>query len=243
MRTFLILFGLFVSLSAIPCGKPGEPSNCGNEKLELSERSHKEARKYSTKKKRELARHTDSALDAIVRWGVFNLAREGHPKEAETMLKEWESKFHGYLVIQMDWGQGDHKPLSEWIDSKYKVMEFLLGKELMHLTRLEDLQILNVCIPVVLFCEDLVDEFEYSNHFVRDPQYPRNGLAPVVTYWVSFFTCVGFTWGMAFPWCGPISTGAEYISLNWLAPKLNAPLWHLVCRKDDEYVWNTDVAY
>lgn len=220
MRHLIALLALW-SATALPCGKPGEPSNCGNEAVEVSDRTWTLAQRYDAEvRDGRLRERTNLALDAIVRFAAFKLRAKGHKVEAKKLVAEWEGQWSGYL-LHVGRDLGDHRPLSQWLADKYSMLEFILGTEICHMLRLDDLKIINFGIPVVFSCVDNVDETEFSRHFV-----PLSG---TVIYWTSFFTCVGGTWGTGFLFCSPISWGCEFVTEKWLAPKLNSTVWAWSC--------------
>lgn len=199
--------------------------------FEISERTQKIADKFESDVNRgRLKQRTNAALNAAIRLAAYKLKRVGHKKEADRMIYEWEHQFFYVLEAR---GIGDHRPLSAWLAEKTAMLEFILGKDVMHALRLDDLITINYALPVVISCADNVDLEEYGNHFVEDLDNGYRGLGPVVVYWTSFFSCVGFTWGSGFLFCSPIAMGAEWITLNFVAPKLNEPLWKWACKPGD----------
>lgn len=218
MRHLCIVVALWSQL-ALPCGKPGEPSNCGNEAVEVSTRTERMANEFEGQiRAGELRERTNLALNAMVRFAVFKLRAKGKKLEARRLENEWDSQWNGYLLRR---DLGDHKPLSNWLAEKYAILEFIFGEQFMQFTRLVDLKIINFGIPVVFACVDNVDEAEFYLHFVP--------LTKVTIYWTSFFTCVGGTWGTGFLFCSPIAWGCEYITGRWIAPKLNPFVFKLSC--------------
>lgn len=198
--------------------------------IEISARTKMKAKRYGEMiENGRLAEKTDQALDAMIRLAVYKLNRVGKKKEAKVLLREWEDQWSGYITRTR--GIGDHAPISAWLSEKYRMLEFTLGKDVVYTLRLSDIHTINHALPVVFKCVDNVDEMEYFLHFVHDdsPTGPYRGLAPVVTYWVSFFACVGFTWGTGFLFCSPISMGIEWFTKSVIAPKLNEPLWKKAC--------------
>ncbi len=101
------------------------------------------------------------------------------------------------------------------------MLELILGVEVCKALRLIDIKIINYAIPVVFKCVDQVDEAEYERHFVP--------FCKVVSFWVTFFSCVGFTYGTGFLYCSPIAIGVEWIVGNHVAPRLNEGVWKRVC--------------
>lgn len=207
-----------------PVMQAGEP--------EISKRTEEKASKFEKDVRAgRLKARTNAALNAMVRLGAYQLKRKGYKKESAQLIKEWEKQWDGYLLLER--GIGDHKPLSAWLAEKTAMLEFLLGKEVMRALRLSDLITINYALPVVFSCVDNVDEFEYANHFVDDLDNGYRGLGPVVVYWTTFFSCVGFTWGSGFLFCSPIAMGTEWITLSFIAPKLNRPLWKWACKQEE----------
>jgi hypothetical protein len=227
MKKFLLTL-LILPLLAMADEEPvmmyGEP--------EVSPRTQRMARQYEDDLKNgRLAKRTDAALDALIRLSAYKLKRIGKVTEANKLLKEWEDQWSGEIVrlSMVKRGIGDHKPLSEWLAQKYAMLEFLLGKPACQALRITDIHVINFAIPVVISCVDNVSQDEYYAHFVEDILGGYKGLGPVVSYWVSFFSCVGMSWGTGFLWCSPISQGVEYLSMRLVCPKLNEPLWKLSC--------------
>lgn len=180
----------------------------------------------------QLPYRINETVDALLRLGAYKLKRSGHKKEASQMIREWERDWNEEIIrISKSRGIGDHKPLVQWLSDKYRMMEFLLGKDICHSLRLDDLHTINHAIPVVISCIDNVSEDEFFLHFVDDYVNGYRGLGPVVVYWTSFFTCTGFSWGVGFLGCSPIAMGAEWITKGVVAPRLNRPLWSLACNK------------
>lgn len=228
MRVILLFLLSSLSLGAVLPVMDKEPSNYGKEHTEKSARTKKYAQRFTASQKTALATNADSGLDSIIGWAVTNLSRNGFQDEANELKAEWpQHKGELSRLVAMK-GQGDHKPLSQFIAKWYAILEMTLGRDLMNATRLSDLAVFNYCIPVVIFCEDNVGIGDYSDHFTKDYLIPREGLEPVVTYWASFAACEVLSAGSFF--CGPIAAGAEWFSVNLIAPALNKPAWELICQ-------------
>lgn len=165
-----------------------------------------------------LRKKTNQSLDSIIRLAAYKLKRTGKKDIAEKLIYEWKSQYSLYLERRE---LGDHKPLSDWLAAQYQIWVFWLGKDICEALRLSDINVINFAIPVVFACIDHVDVDEYRKHFVP--------LSAVTSYWVTFWTCIGFTWGSGFALCSPISMGVEYIVEKTIAPPLNEPLWKLSC--------------
>ena len=201
-----------------------EPGLSPDGMIEVSDRSRGKARTFGQQIRRgELPQRTNKALDAMVRFAAYKLKRSGNTTQADKLIKEWENQYSRYLENARD--LGDHAPLSKWLADKISLLELILGTQLMKATRLYDLKVINYGLPMVFRCLDHADEVEYGKHFI-----PLTG---VVIYWTSFFVCVGGTWGTGFLFCGPLAMGAEFLTVNLIAPRLNHFCWNLACRPND----------
>ncbi len=225
---YLMVLVLSLSISSQAFCSPSDPMEPGLSKdglYEVSGRSWGKAREFGEQIERgELPGRTNAAIDALVRFGAYKLKRNGYKTKAKQLVEQWEGKYSQYLAVNAYgvYDLGDHAPLSKWLADKTAMLELLLGTEVMKLTRLYDLKVINYGLPMVFRCLDHVDEVEYGKHFV-----PLSG---VVIYWTSFFVCVGGTWGTGFMFCGPLAMGAEFITTKWIAPKLNHKVWTWACK-------------
>lgn len=223
MKHLLVLLAL-ICLPAFPCGNPGEPSNCGDEVAQTGSEPRGKSDEFEKEvRKGRLRQKTNIALDGSINFAAYKLRQSGHKKEADQLLKEWNKKWYGYVnTVGRAPGDHSHAPLSQWLREKLDMLTLILGIQTMKATRLWDLVILNDSIPVVFRCIDNVDEAEFAEYFVP--------FASVVAYWTTFFTCVGFTWGSGFLFCGPLSFGVEMLVNNVVAPRLNPAIWKLSCQ-------------
>lgn len=217
-----ILLAVFLSVPAYSDDSQGEEPIMGHGLPEVSTKTQKMSKQFEKEvKSGRLQRKTNTALDAIVRLSVYKLNRIGKKAEAAQLLKEWKDQWDGYLIRR---DLGDHAPLSQWLAEKYAILEFILGVDVCHALRLDDIKIINYAIPVVFSCIDDVDLVEYEKHF--DP------LVGTAAYWVTFFACVGGTWGTGFLFCGPIAMGVEYLSENFAAPRLCPMAFGWACKNE-----------
>lgn len=205
-------------LMAVPCRGDEEPlMNAGP--AEMSSRTDRLSKEFKKEVQNgRLRKKTNLALDSIIKLAAYKLKRDGYKAEAEKLLYEWKNQYSLYLE-QRD--LGDHKPLSEWLANQYMIWVFILGKDLCDSIRLSDVNVINFALPVVFACIDSVDIDEYRLHFIP--------LMRVTSYWVTFWTCVGFSWGTGFLYCSPIAMGVEYLTENFTAPVLNKPAFKIAC--------------
>lgn len=196
-------------------------------KPEVSDKTGRLSREFQKEiESGQLRAKTDHALDSIIKLAVYKLRRTHHKKEADKLLHDWLDHWQGYLLRR---DIGDHKPLSMWLANQYAMLEMILGREVCHALRLDDLKIINFCIPVVFACVDKVGEAEYKVHFVP--------LMGTVSFWTTEITCVGGTWGTGFLWCSPIAMGVELLTKTVIAPNLNEMSWKVFCGNEK---WGRD---
>jgi hypothetical protein len=171
----------------------------------------------------KLLERTHVSLNVLVRFGAFQLRRNGHSDEADKLLDEWQNKFSPMFLNPK--GLGDHAPLSDWLANWYVVMELLLGESFMKMTHLDDINIINFAIPVVFNpCDPEWDKPEYNLHFTP--------LAGVLTYWVTWGVCVGATWGSGILFiCTPIASAGEHIMITFFAPKISDRIYDRRCER------------
>lgn len=207
-------------LMPVPCHGDEEPVlSYGTP--EVSARTKRLANEFKSEvENQRLRKKTNQSLDAIIHLAAYKLKRVGKKKEAERLLKEWKEQYSLYLEIR---DLGDHKPLSDWLAAQYQIWVFWLSKDVVHMLRLDDINVINFAIPIVFSCLDNVDQDEYRKHFVP--------LMKVTSFWVSFWTCVAYTWGTGFLYCSPIAMGVEYLTEAYIAPSLNEFAFNLACKE------------
>lgn len=197
---------------------------------EISARTRRTAEKYKAEVLNgRLKQRTFHATDAIVRLAAYKLKRTGHKKESDLLLKEWKKEQSFFWDRP---GIGSHEPISKWLLEQFKMWEFVLGKEVVHTLRLDDIHTINSSLRVIFSCLDDVDEIEYFLHLCHDDLNGYRGLLPVVFFWSSFWTCVGLTWQAGgYLYCSPISQGIEVLADQLVCPSVNNLLWKNACNK------------
>lgn len=183
----------------------------------------------------KLANRTDKALEYMVDRGTNELEKRGFYEEAYQYRHQFDSRFRGVLersVVTRD--IGDHKPLIQWLQDYYDILELALGVETCKALHLSDIKTLNHCIPVVFKpCTFEMDSVtiprkeEYKNHFAEDDTY--YGLMPVVVYWLCDIPCLFATSGVGAMLCGPIASVAEYSVAKWVAPRVSDWIFERAC--------------
>lgn len=168
-----------------------------------------------------LAEKTGRALDNIVALAVIELRNKKSPYAA-TLEREWSSMRGVVQSELMGRPVGDH-PGIEWLLNAHFYIEFILGEETCRLIRTHDLWVLAHTIPVVFWCEDKVDFPEYLMHF--------NPLSGVVSYWLTYGTCVGVSMGTGFVFvCGFSAQAVEAITVNFIAPVFAKGSYKTFCK-------------
>ena len=172
-----------------------------------------------------VARRTDAAIANMVRAAALTLGENGHEDAAWQIETEYQDSFENFLEFMVSRNTkdlGDHAPLSEWLDEWYQRLEDLLGPEVMRLTHLDDIWVVNFAVPVVFdprrekgIWDDPEPQEEYSEHFIP--------LAGVVAYWGAWISCTVATLstGAVTYICAPIASGVEYIMVRYVAPPLS----------------------
>lgn len=200
-------------------------------------------------KHEQLGELADSAFDAMFKRADKELRKRGFDADADLMTGEWERTYHGALATT-SWDTGDHAPISEWIQVQYQKLEDRLGVNVMEMTRLRDIWVLNFTIPVTfdphqdsVWCAEQLANYpddlcskEYERHFAgthwvpgeddNATAYRHGGFAGVVTYWVVFGICEASVWGSDATFlCGPAGTLAQIAVERYVAPKVSAKIW------------------
>jgi len=209
------------------------PSLAKEPKPEISTRTKKMARDFGKEvEKGRLNEKARIGLDALIHLAVDTLRKKGHVEEANTMEKEWNENYQFlYLDMTSDTRHiGEHGAISEWLKAQMQKLTFLLGKEIVYSLRLSDIRTFNETPKVVFSCYDNVDEMEYFFHLVHDEDVAIRGLGPCSAYWVTWAGCQAAGGGIA---CSPIAMGVEWLSKNYVFPKLNEPLWKKACLGDE----------
>lgn len=211
---------------------------------EISNRTRAMAQRYGQDMKSgKISYRANQALNAIIRLAAYKLNRIGYTKEAKRLIYEWEHQWDGELMrLASHRGISDHKPLSVWLADQCFTIRLLIGKEAFYNLRISDISTINFAIPVIISCVDNVTEGEFFLHFVKDEANGYRGLAPVLGFWGSFFSCVGFSWGAFFAFCAPISLGVEFLLETNIAPQLNPYIWKISCKPKEE-VCDAPMAY
>lgn len=133
------------------------------------------------------------ALHNLVMTGVQALKEKGYAKEAKEISDDWTKTYAFTLNDFSPLNLGDHMPLNQWLGKTYKTLEDKLGKPVMMILHLDDINVVNYGLPVAAQPSgdrrngDHWNRVEYSRHFVP--------LITVVTYWSSLVGCTFATGG------------------------------------------------
>lgn len=180
----------------------------------------------------------DQSFDAMFERAQVELRKKGETQMADQLASEWNSFGRDLLQMSSLTDVGDHDPFSEWVALWYAKLEAKLGVQIMELTHLRDIWVMNFTIPVVFhpaesskWCVELKGDDcadEYRRHFAGtkwqrkpDPKaddVQHHGFAPVVTYWATWTACQLAGGSFA---CGPAGTAAEFIMERYFAPNIS----------------------
>lgn len=142
--------------------------------------------------------HMDASMNAILSVAQNELVKRGYFNEAENMKYEWSMNY-GSTLFQDGRAIGDHKPIIQWINNQYYVIQALLGQDVCRLLHISDMLSLNSSnitlrpktFPMDNVTGERVDE--YVRHCAGGPKSNNEyfyGTIPVITYW---FVNLGMT--------------------------------------------------
>lgn len=194
--------------------------------------AHKLKKEFRDGQLDAVAYRTDQTLDGMIARSAFYLRDAGDVAYADAKEQEWKMVYSGYLgrMTRNKRHIGDHAPLIQWLAEFYDHVEGVLGVKVCKMLHISDIKSLNFAIPIVFhpcdFPMDAVTEarkVEYKNHFSKDDGADElYGLAPVLTYWIAYGTCMGFTYGTGVVYaCGFVGDGAEWFMAKFIAPPLS----------------------
>jgi hypothetical protein len=155
----------------------------------------------------------DVVLNTVIDRSAQALRAEGHWKEANQLMNEWnEQKQSLFLGMELI---GDHAPLSKWLAEKYQFIAQILGEKRVKKYHLDDIYTVNYAVPVVLKPSQDWGVEDYGQHF--DP------LAGVLTFWSSYEYClhVAGKTKRAKRYCDRIGTILRYVMVTRLSPGLS----------------------
>lgn len=165
--------------------------------------------------------NVDQALDTAIFAAVTELTNIGHVEDAAKIAFEWSNFYKGFVSSGVIRGVGDHDPVV-WLYDIWFLLNLALGEEKMQFFHLDDIWEFAYTIPVVFWCEDVVDAAEFSPHFIR--------LAGATTYWVAMLSCTAFLSGGVYSLiCSPAGSLCEKIVVNTIAPRVSNYFWNLSC--------------
>lgn len=240
--------GLFALLAVIAFGCSREKPESKTAALTYNHRPIQErtARRLAAGDTTNLAAE---AFDAMFDVAAKELAKKGRQDLAIQLQGEWHTEFRAKLLTPIQ-DAGDHKPVSEWVEGWYAKLEAVLGVEVMEMTHLRDIFVMNFTIPVVFdphaestWCREELSnhpgdtcEKEYQRHFAgtrwaKDPDPYRNavlhhGFAGVVSYWVTTAACEAALWGTdATLLCGLAGDAVEVGIEKFVAPQASDKIY------------------
>lgn len=239
----LILFVLGFFLAKVSFAAPAERS--------LFDPAPTRARVEARLMAGDTAALADEALDAAIAHAETVLRRKGHVIMARDLHKEWnQDGWHGYLQRLGLKDMGDHDPMLQWLADWYAKIEGALGVAMCETTHIRDLWVMNYGLKVTMnphedsqWCKeemaahpDSTCIWEYERHnagtrwvTIPDPfanETLHHGVFGVISYWLVFAGCEAALWGTDGTFlCGPIGSGAEFLTERYIAPKASDGIW------------------
>lgn len=217
MKLVLRLSILFLMISTIAHGEEAKPYSYIRDVRDIRH-------DMSNMNQLDMAKKTDTAVANMVATATDQLHKAGHIKDADRITTEFKDKYEGYLTTlvksRLNGKEeiGDHAPYSKFLADLYDLLYAALGEQVMKLTHLEDIKVINFTIPVVfhlsLIKPNEINATEYEKHWS-----PFWG---VVTYWTVWGACTAVTYGGGwFVICSPAGMVAKYVVVNYVAPKFS----------------------
>jgi hypothetical protein len=171
-----------------------------------------------------MAARVDRSIDKMVSVSTYFLRREGYEADASRIEIEYGLLFKRYVsrLVAGEKDLGDYAPLSAFLTRLSETLDEKLGSEIMELTHLEDVRIVNYTVPVVFHLSTIpagaISPAEYKKHFV-----PLTG---VTAFWGVSIACDIGTVGTGY-WfiCSPAGVIAKFLVVEYIAPPA-APRWY-----------------
>lgn len=186
----------------------------------------------------KLAENSEKALDAVINVAANELIKAGYVLEGKSFQSDWYSTyrrdFHNFVFGISNYDIGDHRPLNQWLADEYEKIEILLGVSVCKSMHLSDIKTINYAVPVVFKpCNFPMDSItidrksEYRNHFSRGDVY--FGLAPVVSYWVTYIAVTGATMGTGYVFIAGLAGELAENIFVLITPKLSDAVFTKAC--------------
>ena len=171
-----------------------------------------------------MAARVDRSIDKMVSMSTYFLRREGYDADAARIEIEYGVRFKRYVsrLVAGEKDIGDYAPLSDFLTRLSETLDQKLGSEIMELTHLEDVRVLNYTVPVVFHLntipEGAISPAEYKKHFIP--------LAGITAFWGVSIACDIGTLGSGY-WviCSPAGVIAKFAVVEYIAPPA-APRWY-----------------
>lgn len=176
-----------------------------------------------------LAVKVDASLAKMISIASHKLRQKGYRSDAKALEDKYHRHYAGLLLAivanhkNMHFKEiGDYAPMSEFLTKTYDMLLEKLGPEIMAITHLEDIKVINYAIPCVFHFDSIPDyaisPAEYKKHFVP--------LCGVVAFWGVSIACDVGTWGTGY-WliCTPAGMLAKYAVVEYIAPPMS-PNWY-----------------
>ena len=203
------------------------PLFCSSQSDDREAERRASAFRRETRDLESLARKTDYVLNGIMEKAYRNLRDKGFYDEADGIRGEWRALHRGRIASR---DIGDFPGVFNFIDRTYFKLEKLLGYEVAHALRLDDLLTLNrfneVLDPCIHGEKEFTAVFCGDKHVNPHNPHPHRGWLPVLSFWSTELSCDITSVGLLSWFCGPISILVEWdvdkYDAPWLAPHIFA---------------------
>jgi hypothetical protein len=254
MKAIVLLFCLFSVGQAFSADQSvPQAANASELRFRKTARAHVEDMISSGHAAELIVKGLDKAFAEAER----QLVKKGFTNEAENLNAEWNGAYRAIIAdvpqdgVMGDMGDHEAELVSKWLNDKYLMLEAKLGVNIMELTHLRDIWVMNNGIKVTFqphfdsnWCAETIEtdptdqcDLEYSRHFAgtkwvpeHDPAHEdvvkHHGTVPVASYWVALAACEAALWGSDGTFlCGSAATGVEYLVEHFVAQKAAAKVW------------------
>lgn len=170
----------------------------------------------------------DIALKRLLTRADGVLRATGHDALADEIKTEYEASYVGFYSRYNE--MGDYEPIAEWMVVTHEKIHAAVGDFLCKYFRFHDLFVLAYAPTVVFHPKEFpLDEFKdhLAGHMTSRWTMKHTGLAGMVTWWAVEVVCSGATSGVGIAMfvCGPISSVAELVMNNRIAPPMAERIW------------------
>ncbi len=182
----------------------------------------------------------NQGMNRAIEIAVANLNKKKQYQLADEVYYVWKFTYNRTLFDSRD--IGDHDGIFEWVNTTYRRIELVLGRELCvssHIAAMLTFNSANVVVRPCSFPMDFVtgDRItEYRRHFagkspMSDSNY--NGVIPEAIYFAVEIGCLAGTSGAGSFLCSLAATAGSKMIATFVAPKLSDRVYLWRCEGKD----------